>query len=204
MYDDRKPSVCGVVPLDASLPDAEQPRVLAARRREAHFWGADCIREQPAPGYRELTRHLRVVDPEAESALARQRREQADEDRYWVQGTARAFGPDLLDRPERVRTVPEHGALTLSLVPVLSLLAATSPACRERIRGFVRAQNRLKAELIERALARRNPADRAETALLRRLLRTSAAFEIELERAPPSARALSAEHVAAVEAWLSV
>ena len=204
IHDDRKPSVCGIVPLDPSLPDSEQSGVLALRRREARFWGADCIREQPAPGYRELTRQLRVVDPEAQASLARYRREQADEDRYWIRATTRVFGPQLLDHPERVRSVPEDGVLTVSLAPVLSVLAETSRACHQRVRGFVRAQNELMGELIEGALARRNPADRAETALLRRLLRTSEAFAAELERVPWRERSLPPEHVSALEAWLGV
>ena len=204
IHDDYKPSVCGIVPLDGSLPDSQQARVLALRRRDARFWGADCIREQPAPGYRELTRQLRVVDPEAQSSLARYRREQAAEDLYWIVATTRFFGPELLDQPERVRRIPEDGALTVSLVPVLSILAETSPACHERVRGFVRAQNTLKRELIESAVARRNADDRSDTALLRRLLRTSEAFAVELERLPPRERSRSPEHVSALEAWLGV
>ncbi len=92
----------------------------------------------------------------------------------------------------------------MSLVPVLALLAVTSPACRDRVRGFVRAQIRLKGALVEAALARRNPADRADTALLRPLLRTAEAFASELERTVPRERSLPPEQVTALEAWLGV
>lgn len=204
VHDDRKPSVCGIVPLDPSLPDPDQSGVLALRRRDARFWGADCIREQPAPGFRELTRRLRVIDPEAQASLARYRREQADEDLYWVHATKRVFGPQLLNHPERVRSLPDDGVLTVSLAPVLSVLAQTSRACWERARGFVRAQNLLMAQLIEGALSRRNLADRADTALLRRLLRTSELFAAELERAAPREPSLPSEHVNGLEAWLGV
>jgi hypothetical protein len=204
IHDDRKPSGCGLVPLDGSLSDSAQSGVLALRRREARFWGADCIREQPAPGFRELTRQLRVVDPEAQASLARYRREQADEDLYWIRAVTRAFGPELLDHPARVREIPEDGMLTVSLVPVLSVLAETSRSCRERIRGFVLTQNDLMRELIAGAIARRNAADRADTALLRRLLGTSQAFAAQLERMPPPEPSRLPEHVNALEAWLGV
>jgi Fe-S-cluster containining protein len=200
IYDDRKPTVCGVVPLDATLPDSEQHRVLTTRQREARYFGADCIRRDPAPGFRELTRHLRVVDAESASLLERHRRELADERRFWGNATASLLGPDLLDDPERVRALPEDGALSISLVPVLSLLAAASERCRIRVIEYLRAQLALQAALIDGALRRRNSADRSETALLRKLSGHSANLLSAVQSTPT--RSLSDSR--ALEAWLGV
>jgi hypothetical protein len=204
IHDDRKPRVCAIVPLDASLPDDQQPALLATRQREARFWGTDCIRAEPADGFRQLTRRLHVVDPEAEAQLARHRRELAAERLYWGQATARLLGPELLDDPQRVRTIPEQGTLTLSLVPVLSVLAASSPRCHARVEVFVAEQNRLKAKLIEQALARRSTVDRSDTALLRRLLGSGQAFARLLGDQALQHRPSTRESPAALETWLGL
>lgn len=203
VHDDRKPRVCAIVPLDAGLPDHEQPALLAARQREVGSWGSDCIRSAPATGFRELTRRLHVIDPESQALLAEHRRELADEERHWGRATARLLGPALLDHPERVRALPEQGVVSLSLVPVLSLLAARSRRCHERVRECVRAQNSLKTALIAQALARRNPADRADTTLLRNLLRSGEAFARVLD-APPTSWPPADDSVATLEAWLGL
>ena len=204
IHHDKKPLVCGIVPLDATLPDDQQHAVLAGRQAEARFWGADCIRPQPAVGFRELTRHLRVVDPEAHVLLTEQRRQLAAEQIYWGRDVTRLFGPELLSHPERVKALPEAGALTVSLAPVLSLVADTSNRCRDRVADYVRAQNDLMRELIRDALARRRADDRAETALLRRLLQTGLTLADQLARRSPPLRANPAEHVAALEIWLGL
>ncbi len=201
---DRKPLVCSIVPLDATLPDEQQHAVLAMRQTEARFWGADCIRPQPATGFRELTRHLRVVDSGALALLTEQRRQQAAEQLYWGREVARLFGPELLDHPQRVRALPNQGALTVSITPVLSVVAETSSRCRERVADYVSAQTDLMHALIRDALARRRAADRAETALLRRLLQTALAFADELAQRRPPVRIAAAEHAVALEAWLEL
>ena len=204
IYDDRRPRICGVVPLDGALPDWEQHAVLAGRRSEAQFWGAECLLAAPAPGFREVTRRLRVVDPEAQAMLAEYRRELANEQRFWVDGVARLLGPELLQHPDRVRALPENGMLVLALTPALALVAETSTRCHERVVRFARTQNQLMMERIALALTRRRTADRADTALLRRLLASNQALLQLLLQRPPTPQARRAELAAAVESWLGV
>jgi Fe-S-cluster containining protein len=201
LHEIGKPQVCSVVPLHGSLPDAEQHAVLGARRGEAQFWGAGCIAAEPAPRLRELTRRLQVVDPDAQAALAAYRRGLALEQRFWVSDVTRLLEPELA-RSGLTRSLPESTLLVLSLVPTLALLADTSARCRERVLGFVAAQDGLMVEQIAAALLRRKPEDRADTALLRRLLAQNRALHRVLLQRPPQGRALDTEHAAAVESWL--
>ena len=86
------------------------------------------------------------------------------------------LGPELLDHPERVRALPEHGALSISPVPVLSVVAEASPAGREQVLAYLAAQRELQEALIAQALARKDAANRADTALLRKLLQHGQSF----------------------------
>jgi hypothetical protein len=204
LHGDRKPRICSVVPFDGARPDVEQPAVLAARGAEAQFWGAECIRAQPAPGFREVTRRLRVVDAEVQAALGAYRRESSDEQRFWIEGVRRLLGPELLDRPEQVRALPENGVLVLALVPALALMAEVSLRCHERVVSFVKAQDCLMSSLLEESVARRNAGDRDDTALLSRLLTSNRALLRLLLQKPPPPRARRAELAAAMESWLGV
>jgi hypothetical protein len=194
----RKPSECLLVPLDGERSNDEQALVLSQRRKEASFWGADCLREAPEPGFRELTRHLKVIDPESEAALAAHRSKLEDERRFWRAGTLQILAPEL-----GALRLPPGGSLSLSLVPALSGLAAASPRCLELVLDFVRAQNRLADELIDRALSRKRREDRADTALLRRLRETGRAFESALASAPPRASVHAPSFVTELEGWLT-
>ena len=204
LHGDHKPRICSVVPFDGARPHVEQPAVLARRGEEAQFWGAECIRAHPAPGFREVTRRLRVVDPDVHAALSAYRRESSDERRFWIEDVRRLLAPELLERPEQVRALPENGVLVLALVPALALVAEVSPRCHERVVSFVNAQNELMAARLEQAVAQRNPVDLDDTALLNRLLASSQALLRVLLLKPPPPRARRAELAAAMESWLGV
>lgn len=197
VHEQRKPSECQLVPLDGERPDDEQALVLSLRRKEASFWGAECLRETPAPGFRELTRQLRVIDPESDAALAAHRVKLDAEQRFWREATLQLLGSELGSL-----RLPVGGALSMSLVPALSRLAAVSPRCRQLVTDFVRAQNQLADELIESALLRKRREDRADTALLRRLRETGKSFEAALVAAPPRAGAHAPSFVTELENWL--
>ena len=140
IHDDRKPLVCSLAPLDALVPDALQPRVLTLRAREAAYFQADCIAPGSRPGLEPLVQKLRVVDPVAQAALARRRAELALEKRHWGAGVFRLLEPELFRKPEAMSKIPLDGFMSLSLAPVLMVLAETSPRCRARCIEYLDAQ----------------------------------------------------------------
>ncbi len=194
---DGKPSVCQLVPLDASLLDTEQASLLTARSADAGAWGADCIRSSPQPGFREVTRGLRVVDPESEALLAAHRMRLSEERRFWRDATSALMARELTPA-----SVPRAGALSLSLVPALAVLAGASEPTRQQVATFMDAQNALAAELVDEALARKRREDRADTSLLRAVLASGRTFRAALERPVPSPARHAPSFIAELERWL--
>lgn len=192
-----KPSVCELVPLDASLLDSEQAGLLRSRSTEAGAWGADCIRSAPLEGFREITRGLRVVDPESEAALAAHRARLAEERRFWRDATRARLARELTPA-----SLPPGGVLSLSLVPALALLASASEPMRARVARFVDAQNTLAAALVDAALSRKRREDRADTSLLRAVLASGRAFRAALEKPAPKQGQPAESFVSELEAWL--
>jgi hypothetical protein len=147
IHADRKPLVCSLAPLDALVPDALQAELLATRAREAAFWAADCIAPGARPDFVPLVRRLTVVDPTARDALARRRAELALEKRHWGVGVFRLLEPELFAKPEALAKIPPDGFLSLSIAPVLMVLAEVSAACRARCRDYLAAQLELARKL---------------------------------------------------------
>lgn len=202
VHDDRKPGVCRVVPLEASLPDRLQRVVLRMRRREHRYAEASCIAVEPTPGAREVTHRLRVVDPESSLALERRREALAAEREHWGADVFRLLSPELFRDPDRWARLPEDGHFTLALVPVLTVLAGTSARCRERVIEYLHVQSELIQETLLGALARAEVADREDTEQLRSFLRAGDAFARVVETSPPARWSASASRAARVEAWL--
>jgi Fe-S-cluster containining protein len=137
---ENKPLVCSLAPLDALVPDAGQHLLLSQRAREATYWQADCIVPGARPGFLPLVRRLAVVDPDSQRALARRRAELVLEKRFWGAGVFRLLEPDLFARPDALAKIPADGFMSLSLAPVLMVLAETSLRCRERCLEYLDAQ----------------------------------------------------------------
>ena len=202
VHDDRKPGVCRVVPLEASLPDTLQRVVLGVRGRERRYAEASCITAWPAEGAREVTRRLKVVDQESSTALERRRADLSAEREHWGSDVLRLLSPELFRDPELWARLPEDGHFTLALVPVLTVLAGTSPRCRVRVIEYLHAQSELIQETLLDALRRRNEADRGDTEQLRSFLRANDAFAHVVERAPPKSWSASAARAERIETWL--
>ncbi|HWH83681.1 MAG TPA: hypothetical protein VNU71_15725, partial [Burkholderiaceae bacterium] len=115
-----------------------------------------------------------IVDRGYRDAVERLRRAWVDEANDWGRRLAALFAPQL-GTALQGRLIAA-GELTLSLVPVLALRSARSPADAARCRRYARAQLGLIEAAIERALARRRPADRPITDELRRFARQYADF----------------------------
>jgi len=145
---DRKPSHCRAVPLEPLLPDGAQRGVLADRELEAAYLGANCIRRGSHPGLLPLVTERRVVDRDALEALRARRRELAEDRRVWGSKVFGLLRADLFDRPERVARLPQGGYFSMSLAPVLAVVASASPRCRVRTVVFLNAQIELMAETL--------------------------------------------------------
>ena len=175
IHDDHQPGVCAAVPLDAAWPDALQPIVLYRRRVEASYFGAHCIREAGEDsGAAPLVDAGAIVDLGYRDAVERLRRAWADEATDWGGRIATLFEPQLAAALQG-RSI-SAGELTLSLVPVLALRSARSPADAARCRRYAQAQIELIEEAIALALTRRYAPDRPVTDELRRFARQSGEF----------------------------
>jgi hypothetical protein len=201
IHTDRKPAVCSVVPFEAIWPDRLQHVVLSARHGEALYMGADCISTTRSTLPLVVQRH-EVIDSGALAALNQRRGDLALERRYWGERVARLLGPQLFDHPDRLRAIPEDGALTLSLVPVLAALAESSALVHARVDRYVTAQIRLMEDMLCAALERKNRADRPETKNLRAFLAANQAFEKQLARGPLAQSRVPLELGHAIESWL--
>ncbi|RQR42354.1 MULTISPECIES: YkgJ family cysteine cluster protein [unclassified Burkholderia] len=203
-----KPSICGAVPLDPMLPDRLQSRVLAGRRDETAWLGANCIvdaGDETVSVDASLTIPLMKAGQVADrAALDAFRDALAFERAVWRD----AVFASLIDGGPQVREVLSRlapgGYLTMSIVPVLLAVASVSAHCRARCIDFIDAQRALIDARVEAALARRRLDDRPATRELR-------GFAEALERARhvlaamPTATAAAAgtrSDAPRIDAWL--
>lgn len=160
-----RPATCAMVPLDAWVPDGLQQVALAAKQPGgAQYLGADCI---TAGAIRPLVQAREVVDAGYRAALARRREAEAEDKRDWGDAVCRLLLPELLGPRGDLAAIPPDGQRTLSLAPVLAVLAASGAEARARCLIYIGAQRAGIAAAVGRALARRQPADKPTTALLR-------------------------------------
>ncbi|WP_175838935.1 flagellin N-methylase [Burkholderia anthina] len=201
-----KPSICGAVPLDPMLPDRLQSRVLAGRRDETAWLGANCI--VGADG------HAVSVDttPAIPLVTAGQVADRAALDTFrdalvFERAVWRdAVFASLIDGGSHVRAALSRlapgGYLTMSIVPVLLAVASISAQCHTLCVDFIDAQCALIDARIEAALARRRIDDRPATRELR-------GFAAALERARHALAAMPASTMSThadapnIDTWLT-
>ena len=199
----HKPATCSVVPLEALVPDRLQHLVLAGRGFAGEHPGTACIVAGERDGFTVATRQLAVADARMHRALALRRADLAADKNWWGNTVFRMLQQDLFGDPVAVNRIPFDGFLTLSLAPVLMVLADVSDRCRWRCIEYLEAQIGLIEENIREALARKVPADRPITGQLRAFAHAGQALLRALRDAPAlgSAQAASA---AEIEAWLGL
>ncbi len=205
----NKPSICGAVPLDPMLPDRLQSRVLAGRREETAWLGANCI-----VGADDVTASVETT-PAIPLVTAGQVADRAALDTFrealvFERAVWRdAVFASLIDGGPHVRAalarLAPGGYLTMSIVPVLFAVASISARCRMLCVDFIDAQRALIDARIEAALARRRLDDRPATRELR-------GFAEALERARHALAAMPATMATAtntqadapsIDAWLA-
>jgi len=202
VHDDRKPAACRAVPLDPLLPDRLQRVVLLHRNAEAGYLGADCIAPGRRDGHALLTEGGAVVDAVYRGHLAQQRLALAAEKAVWGDDVFALLAPELCADEAQARRVPVDGWLSLSLVPVLALLAARSERCRTRCLRYAASQIALIDDKVEQALRRKREQDRPVTRELRGFRQAYARFAEAAGRGGDGPRACGPAVVARTEAHL--
>ncbi|KAG8150061.1 YkgJ family cysteine cluster protein [Burkholderia catarinensis] len=201
----EKPSICRAVPLDPMLPDRLQSRVLAARRDDAAWLGANCIVEAgaarssvessfPIP----LVTAGQVAD---RAALDAHRDALAFERAVWRDAVFASLNHGRQELRHALSRLAPGGYLTVSIVPVVLAVAPVSAHCHALCIDFIDAQLALIGANIDAALARRRVDDRPATRELR-------GFAQALERARQALAAMPApaagtrEDAPRIDAWL--
>jgi len=182
LHDNRKPSICRVVPLDALRPDCVQHEVLASREAEAQHFGSDCIARGERPGFELVTRRLTVVNEDARAALAQRRADLAQERDAWGNHVFGLLSRDLFSSEPALGRVPEAGFMTLSLAPVLISLLDRALVSRARCVEYLDAQAGLAERLLGTAL-KAGHAERDSVRQLSAFARTNAHLRLQLKEA---------------------
>ncbi|AOJ34250.1 flagellin N-methylase [Burkholderia metallica] len=201
-----KPSICGAVPLDPMLPDRLQSRVLAARRDDAAWLGADCIVETagarssvdasfPIP----LVTAGQVAD---RAALDACRDALAFERAVWRDAVFASLVGGGQDVRHALARLAPGGYLTVSIVPVLFAVASVSVHCRALCMAFIDAQRALIERSVEAALARRHADDRPATRELRGFAQALERARHALAAMPAPAAEQMRDDAPRIEAWL--
>ncbi|KVH54519.1 flagellin N-methylase [Burkholderia sp. MSMB1072] len=201
----NKPSICRAVPLDPMLPDRLQARVLATRRGDAAWLGANCIVDAASVQSAEVSAFpiplVTAGQVEDRAMLDAHRDALVFERAVWRDAVFASLadgGPGVSDALSRLAP---GGYLTVSIVPALLAVAQVSAHCRALCIDFVDAQLTLIGANIEAALARRHADDRPATRELR-------GFAQALERArralaaTPASAAATRDDASRIEAWL--
>ncbi|MGZ2748736.1 flagellin N-methylase [Burkholderia stagnalis] len=202
-----KPAICGAVPLDPLLPDRLQPQVMAGRRAQAEWFGANCIRETAdagdgADGVRviPLIAAGRIDDA---ATLAACRDALVFERAVWRDAVFASLNDGAQALNDALSRLAPGGYLTMSIVPVLLAVARHSARCHALCEDFIERQLALIDARIEAALARRHSDDRPATRELR-------GFAQAYERARQALAAMPSQADVApvdalrVEAWLDL
>jgi Fe-S-cluster containining protein len=194
----HKPLGCRVVPLEAWLPDALQPRVLGHRATEAAYMGANCISMGSKDEFVDLLKEGRVADPGAQEALRARRETLALERKLWGDTVFRMLSSELFDQPKRIANLPNDGYLSLSLAPALAVLAVASRRVRRRFVEYLSMQIDLLASELGRTLQLPESSRR----VMLGFLRANTALRTQLQEANPDTP--EAPEAPEVEAWLGL
>jgi len=196
IHGDRKPAMCGTVPLDPHHPDDRQHVVLFSRTTGAGYVGAECLVPGRRDGMPVLVADGEVVDRGYRAHLHGHRRALGHEAREWG---------DTVSALLRGQMAPPaaNDVVTLPLVPVLAVLAARSERARLRSLRYVQRQRALLDRKIGEGLARKHPRDKPVTKEFRAY---AAAYERLAEALARGgvAPTATADEAARTEAYLGV
>lgn len=166
---ERRPLGCRVFPLDPMFPEMLQNvplRALASR--------LPCGFSEASP---PLWREGKITDPDLKAAIeARQEAIRRDSLFLPYYGAASAAFRPMPALSEILLAIKGNGRLDLPFVPALVYLVASGQASPERAELCLERQIALASRAVEAALARKDKAERARTAILRNCLELMRAF----------------------------
>lgn len=162
IHENRKPSVCSMVPFDALYPNRMQDSVLLSRQL-----GEECIVAGYREGYDVIFENSRITDAEYKKAIEKRRQDLIMDKEVWGKEVFSMFGPELFKHPLHRERIPFDGYLSIPLTPVLMVLASYSEHTRSRCAQYIRCQITLIDKKIGQALERKNNQDKPITKELR-------------------------------------
>ena len=155
----RKPKVCAMTPFDTLYPDSLQNMVLLHKG-----FDADCISNGAREGYQIVVQNRRVVDHDYQTALQQRRAELILEKSYWGNDVYTLLESQIFKNNNELARVPiDDGWLTISILPVLMVLAEISRPCAARCLQYVEAQIALIDSKITQAISKKCATDKLIT-----------------------------------------
>ena len=159
IHDDRKPAVCSMVPFDSLYPDSLQNIVLLNRRFEEN-----CIVSGQLDGYPLVFANRQISDQSFRAALQKRRDDLILEKQLWGQAVFQTVHKELFSNNLQAAKIPaDEGALLLSIIPVLQVLANLSESLRLRCLRYIDSQIGLLDDKIAQAIARKSASDKPTT-----------------------------------------
>ena len=159
IHDNNKPVVCSMVPFDSSYLDSMQNIVLISRR-----FDENCITFEQTEGSQLVVANRKVVNQQFRDALQKRRNDLCWEKQLWGNTVFQALGTELFCNPAQAAKIPiENGALLMSIIPVLKVLASVSEQTRDRCLRYVDSQISLLDDKIAQAISRKSSADKQTT-----------------------------------------
>jgi Fe-S-cluster containining protein len=173
---ERRPLGCRVFPLDPMFPEMLQRVPLAHRKSRLPCDFSDAAPAVFAEG--------RLMDPEAAKLLA-ERQETIRRDSLFLPyyGMAAANYHPMPSLSEALLAMKGNGKIDLPFVPVLVFLTAAGRISPERAELSLMRQHALAAKAVTQAVARKDKAERARTAVLRNCLALMESFKGRMEQA---------------------
>jgi Fe-S-cluster containining protein len=162
IHNNRKPTVCSMVPFDSAFPNALQHIVLMSRRFEEN-----CIMEGEVAEYEVVIKDRLVINSEYRDTLLQHREEMLYAKKWWGNDVFAMLLPSLNNQVVDREKISFDGYLMLPLIPVLMVLADMSEKCRSRCLQYLDSQISLINIKEQQALNRKNNLDKPLTKELR-------------------------------------
>lgn len=163
IHNDRKPNVCSVVPFDALYPDSLQNIVLLSRG-----FAENCIVNGLKADFEVVVKDRQVQNYEYLKALRQRRDDLHFEKQLWgntVFALLQAEG--YCHSGEAAKAPWDDALLSLSIIPVLMVVAGVSEKCADRCLQYIDSQLDLLEQKINQALSRKSAVDKPTTQVFR-------------------------------------
>ncbi len=182
IHDNRKPTVCAMVPFDSSYPDSMQNIVLINRR-----FDENCIAVGQPEGFHPVVADRKVVDQQFRENLQRRRNDLCWEKQLWGNAVFQSLRRELFYNPAQAAKIPPgNGVVLLSIIPVLQVLASISERTRGRCLRNVDSQICLLDDKISHAISRKSAEDKQTTREFRLFKEHYLKFRKQLIAAKPN------------------